>query len=418
MKYTHKQIAELIKTKTGKPMLVRELMRQLRLKAEDRRELRKVLNELVLAGEIIKTRGNRFGLPEKMDLETGIYQAHPQGFGFVIPEKKGRTDIYVSARSRLDAMDGDKVVARVAPPADKRKVTGKREGMIIRILERARTKIVGTYELPDPKAGGYGFVTPFDARLTQALVVSREQAGGAGPGDIVSAEIIAYPVAGRPPEGRIVKIIGKTGEPGIDSELIIEQYELPAEFSPAVLREAESIPQQVSPAMRKNRRDLRSLPTVTIDGEKARDFDDAVSIEKIRQGYRLWVHIADVAHYVKEGSFLDEEAYQRGTSVYFPDRVIPMLPEALSNGICSLNPNVDRLTLTCEMDITPGGEVVASRFFNSVIRSSERMTYTAVRRILVDQDPEHLERYRGLVDQFKLMEELALLLYENRRARG
>ena len=214
MKYTNKQIIELIKTRTGKPMLVRELMRQLRLKAEDRRELKKVLNDLVLSGEIIKTRGNRFGLPEKMDLETGIFQAHPQGFGFVIPEKKGKTDVYISARSKLDAMDGDKVVVRVTPPAGRRKITGKREGMIIRILERAHTKIVGTYELPDPKTGGYGFVTPFDPRLTQDLVVSREQAGGAEPGDIVSAEIIAYPMSGRPPEGRIVRVIGKTGRAG------------------------------------------------------------------------------------------------------------------------------------------------------------------------------------------------------------
>lgn len=418
MKYTHKQIVELIKTKTGKPMLVRELMRQLRLKAEDRRELKKVLNELVLAGEIIKNRGNRFGLPEKMDLETGVYQAHPQGFGFVIPEKKGKTDIYISSRSRLDAMDGDKVVARVTPPAGKRKVTGKREGMIIRILERARTKIVGTYELPDPKAGGYGFVTPLDARLTQALVVSREQAGGAGPGDIVSAEIIAYPVAGRPPEGRIVRIIGRAGEPGIDSELIIEQYELPAEFSPAVLHEAENIPQQVSPAMRKSRRDLRDLQTVTIDGEKARDFDDAVSIEKIRQGYRLWVHIADVAHYVKEGSFLDEEAYQRGTSVYFPDRVIPMLPEALSNGICSLNPNVDRLTLTCEMDFSASGDLLRYDIYESIINSDERMTYTAVREILVDRDPSQRTRYTALLHEFELMEELMGVLRAKRARRG
>jgi len=418
MKYTNKQIIELIKTRTGKPMLVRELMRQLRLKAEDRHELKKVLNDLALSGEIIKTRGNRFGLPEKMDLETGIFQAHPQGFGFVIPEKKGKTDVYISARSKLDAMDGDKVVVRVTPAEGRRKISGKREGMIIRILERSRTKIVGTYELPDPKTGGYGFVTPFDPRLTQALVVSREQAGGAEPGDIVSAEIIAYPMSGRPPEGRIVRVIGKTGEPGIDSELIIEQYELPVEFSPAVLREAEDIPQQVSPAMRKNRRDLRDLPTVTIDGEKARDFDDAISIEKIKAGYRLWVHIADVAHYVKEGSFLDEDAYQRGTSVYFPDRVIPMLPEALSNGICSLNPNVDRLTLTCEMDVSPQGEVLRYDIYESIINSNERMTYTAVREILVDRDPAQRKRYAALLGEFGLMEELMGILRAKRAKRG
>jgi ribonuclease R len=418
MKYTNKQIIELIKTKTGKPMLARELMRQLRLKPEDRRELKKVLNDLVLSGEIIKTRGNRFGLPEKMDLETGIFQAHPQGYGFVIPEKKGKTDIYISARSKLDAMDGDKVVARVTPPAGQRKLTGKREGMIIRILERARTKIVGTYELPDPKTGGYGFVTAFDARITQDLVVSREHAGDAKSGDVVSAEIISYPMKGRPPEGRIVRVIGKTGEPGIDSELIIEQYELPTAFSPATLEEADRISQLVTPAMRKGRRDLRDLPTVTIDGEKARDFDDAISIEKIKSGYRLWVHIADVAQYVKEGTFLDDDAYQRGTSVYFPDRVIPMLPEALSNGICSLNPNVDRLTLTCEMDITPAGDIVQYDIYESVINSNERMTYTAVREILVDENHSQRKRYSALLKEFELMAELMAILRAKRAKRG
>jgi ribonuclease R len=418
MKYTHKQIIELIKTKTGKPMLVRELMRQLRLGAEDRRELKKALTELVVSGDIVKTRGNRFGLPEKMDLETGMFQAHPQGYGFVIPEKKGKTDIYISARSKLDAMDGDKVIARVTPPAGRRKDTGKREGMIVRILERARTKVVGTYDLPDPKTGGYGFVTPFDARITQDLVISREHAGGARSGDVVSAEILVYPMRGRPPEGRITRVIGKTGEPGIDSELIIEQYELPAMFSSAAVDEAGRIPQQVSAAMRKGRKDLRDLPTVTIDGEKARDFDDAISIERTKSGYRLWVHIADVANYVREGSLLNEDAYQRGTSVYFPDRVIPMLPEALSNGICSLNPNVDRLTLTCEMDFSTKGELTRYAIYESVINSNERMTYTAVREILVDKDLAQRERYSALLGQFGLMEELMGVLRAKRSKRG
>jgi ribonuclease R len=329
MTYTHKKIIELIKTRTGKPMMVRELMRQLKLASEDRHALKQALNELVLSGELIKTRGNRYGLPEKMDLETGIFQAHAQGYGFVIPERKGNTDIYISARGKLDAMNGDKVVARVSPPAGKKKVAGKREGMIIRILERAHTRVVGAYELRDPKTGGYGFVTSQDPKITQDLVIGRENAGDAKNGDIVSAQIISYPMRGRPPEGRIIKVIGKPGDPGIDSELIIEQYELPVQFSPETLREAGDIPQQVTPAMRKGRQDLRDLPTVTIDGEKARDFDDAISVEKIKSGYRLWVHIADVAHYVKEGSVLNEEAYQRGTSVYLPDRAIPMLPEAL-----------------------------------------------------------------------------------------
>ncbi len=418
MKYTHKQIIELIQARAGKPMLVRELMRMLRLKTEDRHEFKQALSKLALSGDIIKTRGNRFGLPGKMDLETGIFQAHPQGYGFVIPEKKGKSDIYISARSRIDAMDGDKVVVRVTPPSGKKKSAGKREGTIIRVLERAHTKIVGTYEVPDPRTGSYGFVTPFDAKMPQDLVVSREQAGGAKSGDIVSAEITAYPIHGRPPEGRITRIIGKPGQPGIDSDLIIEQYELPVQFSPSSLREAGAIPQQISPAMRRGRRDLRNLPTVTIDGEKARDFDDAVSIEKIKSGYRLWVHIADVARYVKEETILDQEAYGRGTSVYFPDRVIPMLPVQLSNGICSLNPNVDRLTLTCEMDFSPAGEVERYDIYESVINSNERMTYTAVREILVDRSPTQRRRYSALLKEFELMAELMEILRSRRAKRG
>jgi ribonuclease R len=418
MKYTHKQIVELIKTRTGKPMLVRELMRLLRLKADDRRALKQMLNELALSGEIIKTRGNRYGLPEKMDLETGIFQAHPQGYGFVIPEKKGKTDVYISARSTLDAMNGDKVVVRVVPHRGRIKTEGKREGMIVRVLERAMTRVVGTYELPGPQAGGFGFLSPFDARITHDLIISRENAGEAQPGDVVSAEIIAYPVRNRPPEGRIIKVIGKPGDPGIDSELIIEQYELPTQFSSAAVHEAASVPQQVTAAMRKNRKDLRDLPTVTIDGEKARDFDDAVSIARIKNGYRLWVHIADVAQYVRERTMLDEEAYQRGTSVYFPDRVIPMLPMELSNGICSLNPNVDRLTITCEMDISPAGGVLRYDIYESVITSNERMTYTAVREILVDRDPVQRKRYAGLLADFDLMAELMDILHAKRRKRG
>jgi ribonuclease R len=418
MNYTHKQLLETIRTRAGKPMMVRELMRLLRLKAEDRHDLKHALNELVQSGDIIKTRGNRYGLPEKMDLETGIFQAHPSGFGFVLPEKKGKPDVYISSRGRLDAMDGDKVVARVSPPAGRKKTEGKREGMIIRILERAHTRVVGTYELPDAKTSSIGFVTSSNPRITQDVFISRENVNSAKPGDIVSAELIAYPLRGRPPEGRIIRVIGRPGQPGIDSELIIEQYELPVEFSPATLREADAIPQQVTTPMLRGRHDLREQPTVTIDGETARDFDDAISIEKIRAGYRLWVHIADVAHYVKEGSYLNEEAYQRGTSVYLPDRAIPMLPTALSNGICSLNPNVDRLTLTCEMDISPAGEILKYDIYESIINSNERMTYTAVREILVDRDPLRRKRYASLVPEFELMAELMEVLRSKRSKRG
>jgi ribonuclease R len=416
--YTHTQIVELIKKHLGKPMMPREIMRQLRLKSEDRSGLKKALNELVLSGEIIKTRGNRFGLPNKMDLETGTFQAHAQGFGFVLPEKKGKGDIYIAARSKLDAMDGDKVMVRVVPQEGRKKAPDKREGAIIRILERGRTRIVGTYEQTDAGKATHGFITPFDTRVTQDVLVSSAHAGNAKNGDIVSAEIIEYPMKGRPLEGKISRIIGRAGEPGIDSELIIEQFELPVKFSPEAVREANAIPQLVTPALRKNRRDLRELPTVTIDGEKARDFDDAVSIQKTATGYRLWVHIADVAAYVKKGSLLDEDAYQRATSVYFPDRVIPMLPEALSNGICSLNPNVDRLTLTCEMDVAQNGEITRHAIYESVINSNERMTYTAVREILADKNPAQRKRYAELLPEFELMEQLMLVLKAKRSKRG
>jgi ribonuclease R len=417
MNYTHKQLIEAIRTRAGKPLMVRELMRVLRLKADDRRDLKHALNELTLSGDIVKTRGNRYGLPDKMDLETGIFQAHPTGYGFVIPEKKGKSDVYIGFRSRLDAMHGDKVMVRVSPPTG-RKAAGKREGAIIRVLERAHTRIVGTFELPESRTPTHGYVTPSDPKIGQDVFIHAENSSGAKPGDIVAAELIAYPLGGRPAEGRIVRVIGRPGDPGIDSELIIEQYEIPVRFSSAAQAEADAIPQEVTPAMRKGRRDLRALPTVTIDGEKARDFDDAISIERIRTGYRLWVHIADVAQYVRERTFLDEEAYQRGTSVYLPDRAIPMLPEALSNGICSLNPQVDRLTLTCEMDVSPAGAILRHDIYESVINSDERMTYTAVREILVDRDPARRRRYERLLNEFQLMAELMEVLRAKRAKRG
>jgi ribonuclease R len=418
MTLTKKELLNFFKTRAGRPLLVREVMRQFKLTTDDRRLLKRYLGELMTEGAIIKTRGNRFGLPEKMDLETGIYQANPAGFGFILPEKKGVTDIFIPAAARQDAMDGDKVVARVSPPSGKKKATGKREGVIVRILERARTKIVGTYAPSALRTERHGFVTPTDQKLTLDLFIAPENTGGANPGDLVSAEILSYPTRGRHAEGRVVKVIGRPGDPGIDTELIIEQHELPRDFSPAALEEAHAIPQQVTPAMRKGRADLRDLPTVTIDGEKARDFDDALSIEKTRHGWRLWVHIADVAHYVTESSFIDQEAYARATSVYFPDRAIPMLPEALSNGICSLNPKVDRLTLTCEMEIDKQGTVVKYDIYESVITSNERMTYTAVRRILVDRDQELRKRYHSLVPQFELLAELMEVMRQKRSRRG
>ncbi len=418
MNLTKKDLLKFFQTRSGRPLLVREIMRQFRLKTEDRKTLKHLLAELTTEGQIVRTRGNRFGQPEKMDLESGIFEAHAAGFGFVLSEKKGRSDIYIPAIARLDAMDGDKVMVRVTPQRGRKKTEGKREGSIIRILERAHTRVVGTFEHSALKTERHGFVAPTDQRLMQDLFIAPEHVGTAQPGDLVSAEILSYPLRGRPAEGRIVKVIGKPGDPGIEAELIIEEYELPVEFADAVREEAAAVPQEVTPAMRKGRRDLRNLPTVTIDGEKARDFDDAVSIEKIKNSWRLWVHIADVAHYVTGGSLLDQEAYRRGTSVYLPDRAIPMLPEELSNGICSLNPKVERLTLTAEMDIDEAGAVTRYDLYESVIKSNERMTYTDVRRILVDRDGETRRRYDPLLPQFELMAQLMEVLRTRRVKRG
>ncbi len=419
MPYTEKQLSEALKNKITKPMQFREIMRRLRLRPEDRRLLKRVLAELVIKGELIKTRGNRFGLPEKMDLEIGRFEAHPEGYGFVMPERKGLPDIYISIRSKLDAMHGDRVTVRVSPPSRAGKSGRmKREGVIVRILERSHTRVVGTYEAPEHGTGAYGFVVPSDPRITQDLIIHNEHRGAAGPGDLVSAEIISYPLRGRQPEGRIIRVIGRPGDPGIESEMVIEEYELPVEFSGAALSEASAIPQDVAPTMMRGRRDLRELPTVTIDGEKARDFDDAISIEKTKQGYRLYVHIADVSAYVKEGSYLDQEAYKRGTSVYFPDRVLPMLPPELSNGICSLNPGVDRLAMTVEMSLSKDGHVQKYDIYNSVIRSDERMTYTAVREILVDRDRKQLRRYEAYLPMFEDMDELMEILRAERMRRG
>ncbi|HAK59631.1 MAG TPA: ribonuclease R [Nitrospiraceae bacterium] len=413
-----KQLISRIKAKIGRPMLIKELIRQLKLTAAERPLLKRTLSELVLAGEIIKTRGNRYGLAEKMDLETGTFQAHPSGFGFVIPDKKNVSDIYISARSRLDAMDRDRVVVRVSEQRGRKKATGKREGTVVRILQRAHVKMVGTYELSETQPAEFGFVVSSNPRITQDLFISHENRGAAQHGDIVSAEIVSYPMRGRPPQGRITRVIGKPGQAGIEAELIIDEYDLPTDFSTGATEEASNIPQEVPSAMGRARRDLRNLPSVTIDGETAKDFDDAISIERLKSGYRLWVHIADVAQYVREGTFLDDEAYQRGTSVYLPDRAIPMLPTPLSNGICSLNPGVDRLTLTVEMSIGKNGSILNYDIYESLIKSKKRMTYTEVREIIVDKDPVRRKGNPGLVELFELMEELMEVLRARRAKRG
>ncbi len=358
-------------------------------------------------GRLVRLKKNHHALPDRQNLVTGRIHAHPDGYGFLIPDDKDADDLYINRREMRRVMHGDRVMAR-----NERKPRGGSEAHIVQVLERAQKRLVGTYNEIDRQ----GYLIPMDARIAPIRV----NTAGNKPdeGKVIAAEISRYGTAMSAPEAHVVSIIGDPDDPQVQAQSIVFRYGLSAGFPSEVHQETNKISYAIAPEEIEARTDLRGLPIVTIDGENARDFDDAVYVRRQGAGYELYVSIADVAAYVSPGSALDQEAYARATSVYFPDRAIPMLPEALSNGICSLNPNEDRLTKTACIEFDTKGKVTRSRFFNSVIRSQERMTYTNVRRILVDRDPEVLERYKDLVDEFKLMEELALLIYEQRKARG
>ena len=376
-----------------------------------RDELQRVidaLRELTREGRIVRMKKNHYALPDAQNLVAGRVHAHPDGFGFLILDDKGAEDLYLNRREMRRVMHGDRVMVR----ADRKKPGGV-EAHVVQILERAQKRLIGTYNELD----GRGYLIPMDPRIGAAIPL-QQTAAKPETGKVVAAEIARYGTAMSGPEGKLVQVMGDPNDPEVQAQSIVFRYGLATSFPEPVHREIARGSFSISAGEIAARTDLRNLPIVTIDGELARDFDDAVCVRKTNGHYELFVSIADVAFYVRPGTAIDQEAYSRATSVYFPDRAIPMLPEALSNGICSLNPHEDRLTKTVAMEINGRGEVVRSRFFNSVIRSQERMTYTAVRRTLVDKDPECLERYRDLVDQFKLMEELALLIYESRRARG
>jgi ribonuclease R len=366
------------------------------------------LRELAREGRLVRLKKNHYALPDNQNLVSGRIQAHPDGYGFLIPEDKSAEDLYLSRREMRRVMHGDRVTVRVD-----RSRRGNVEAHVVQIMERAHKRLIGTYNEFD----GQGYLIPMDARIAAAIPL---RPSGTQPekGKVVAAEISRYGTAMTGPQAELLQVMGDPDDPEVQIQSIVFRYGLATSFPEPVHREIASDPFSISDQEIAVRADLRDLPMVTIDGEQARDFDDAVCVQKKNGHYELFVSIADVAFYVQLETAIDQEAYSRATSVYFPDRAIPMLPEVLSNGICSLNPNEDRLTKTVAMEINDQGEVVRSRFFNSAIRSQERMTYTAVRQILVDKDSHCLERYRDLVRQFRLMEELALLLYESRRARG
>jgi len=384
-----------------------EILKGIGAKRDDLNEIAGSLRNLARDGKIVRLKKNHYALPNAQNFLTGRVHAHPDGYGFLIPDDRDKEDLYLSRREMRRVMHGDRVMVRVE------RKRGGAETHVAQILERGQKRLLGTYEEHE----GKGYLIPMDPRIASAIPLS---AGGQKPekGTVVAAEITRYGTGYTSTEANLLETLGNPDDPEIQARAIIFRYGLPTVFSPDAKRDAENCSQAIDAREIAARVDLRSHPIVTIDGERARDFDDAVSVEKKDGVYLLYVSIADVAHYVRPGTALDREAYERATSVYFPDRALPMLPEELSNGICSLNPREDRLTKTALIEIGASGEVLKSRFFNSVIRSRARMTYTEVRRILVDKDPACLERYRDLVDSFKLMEELALLLWKKRQARG
>lgn len=407
------QLLAFMREEAYKPLSVTELEEAFGIKdSSEFKDFVKVLNEMEQSGLIVRTRSNRYGLPEKMNLIRGKVQANAKGFAFVLPEDgMSEKDIYVTSADMNSAMNGDIVLVRLHP-----KSTGSRpEGQVIRILERGLTQVVGTYS----ENKHFGFVIADDKRIPNDIFIPKEATGGAVDGHKVVVKITKYPEGRMSAEGEVVTILGHKNDPGVDILSIIHKHGLPQDFPDEVLDQANAVPDQIDPKEIEGRRDLREQTIVTIDGADAKDLDDAVNVERLENGnYKLGVHIADVSYYVKEDSPIDKEAFERATSCYLVDRVIPMIPHRLSNGICSLNPQVDRLTLSCEMEISPTGQVVAHEIFQSVIRTTERMTYTNVRKILEGEDEEVLKRYEPLIPFFKQMEELAEVLRKKRMERG
>ncbi len=410
LKQRKEMLTQLIQDKTYVPMKLKELAMLLNVPKHQREELKEVLDILVSEGKVGISKKGKYGRPEDF-AQIGIFSGHAKGFGFVAIEGQEQ-DIFIPAERTGGAMHGDKVQIVVSEGAS----GGRRpEGAVVRVLERANETVIGFYQ----KSKKFGFVLPDNQKLNQDIFIPQGKDMGAVSGHKVVVRITDFGGERRKPEGVITEILGHVNDPGTDILSIIRAYGLPEEFPKEVMQQVASVPDEVEPEEMRNRLDLRHLQTVTIDGEDAKDLDDAISISKESDNhYTLGVHIADVTHYVREGSPLDQEALKRGTSVYLVDRVIPMLPHKLSNGICSLNAGVDRLALSCIMEIDGKGNVIGHRVAETLIHVDRRMSYTAVNAIVTDRNPEVMAEYEGFVEMFDLMKELADLLRARRRKRG
>lgn len=393
------------------PMKMKEMASVLQVKKEERQELKEILDALESEGKIHKTQKGNYVKGQGNRL-TGIYQAHARGFGFVSIEGSD-DDVFIPEEESGGALQGDEVEIQITRGAGPK--TGQRqEGKVIKILKRGMSRIVGYYQ----KNKSFGFVLPDNQKFLQDVFVPEEKSKGAVTGHKVVVKLTSYGGDGKKPEGEVVEILGHVNDPGTDVLSIAMSYELPIEFPEKVMNQAERVAKPVSEADRFGRRDLRDVRMVTIDGEDAKDLDDAVSLEVRDGSFYLGVHIADVTNYVQENSALDREAKKRGTSVYLADRVIPMLPHTLSNGICSLNAGEDRLALSCLMKIDENGTIVDHEICESVIRVDRRMTYTAVKQILEDEDEEQCRKYEEFIPVFREMARLSSILREKRHRRG
>ena len=402
-------ICELVNDKFYVPMKEKELAAFMQVRPEEREELKTILNELLMEGRLQISKRGKYSKGEEGGGLVGTFISHPKGFGFV--EIEGRSeDLYIPESGVNGAFHQDQVQVELLKGQGGR----RQEARIVKILSHGLTKVVGTYQ----KSKSFGFVIPDLEKISTDIYIPAEGSKGAVTGHKVVVELTDYGDDKHKPEGRITEILGHVNDPGVDILSIVKGYDLPVEFEEKLLNQAERVGKPVSEADMAGRRDLRSLQMVTIDGEDAKDLDDAVSLTREGENYCLGVHIADVSNYVQENSALDREALNRGTSVYLVDRVIPMLPHTLSNGICSLNQGEDRLALSCLMKVNKKGEVVSYEIAETVICVDRRMSYTAVRKILEEGEPELIQEYEELVPMFQDMQELAAILRKKRRQRG
>ena len=404
-----REFIEQVLADRGVPLSLADLVDAMDIASHEREFFERRLFAMERDGQLVRNRRNAYLLPNKADLIRGTVQGHPDGYGFLVPDGEGQ-DIFLGPNEMREVLHGDRALVRIAG-TDRR---GRPEGKLVEVLERANTRIVGRVLVEN----GVTLVVPENRRIAQEILLASAGKAKVTAGQVVVVELVQQPTRYAQPVGRVVEVLGNYADPGMEIEIALRKHELPFEFPSAAKEQTRRLPDKVRKTDWKGREDITGLPLVTIDGETARDFDDAVYCERQGRGFRLVVAIADVSHYVRPGSALDDSAYERGNSVYFPRRVIPMLPEKLSNGLCSLNPQVERLCTVCDMAITQTGTIKQFRFYPAVMFSHARLTYTQVAAALYDQDPAALETVGALLPHLQNLDKLFRVLLKARAKRG